>query len=164
MENAVATEMRTTVFLDERELRPGVPWETEISQALCRSVCLIALCGPRYYESQYCGREFASMNYLGKRRLGARHGLILPVLLSDAEAPEEVKRLQSVRLSRQLTAPPSNISNLKWFRSLVEELSARALYAARALRDANCQPECEGFRLRPRAFRGYQPEWRYPFR
>jgi hypothetical protein len=59
------------VFLDTSEIRTGHIWKRRISEALCRSVMLVAICTPTYFSRshRYCGLEWTGMLRLGRRRL-----------------------------------------------------------------------------------------------
>jgi hypothetical protein len=90
----------------------GMDWESEISLALCQSIALVAVCGPEYYDSDWCGREWAAMLGLAKDRLGSSEPAILPLMLRPLRAdstkgllqaevlPNQVSRLQCWDLSR----------------------------------------------------------------
>jgi hypothetical protein len=49
------------VFLDEREVRPGMEVETNVHDALRDSRVLLAVLSPQYFESGWCLTEFHTM-------------------------------------------------------------------------------------------------------
>ncbi|MFC7549566.1 TIR-like protein FxsC [Plantactinospora sp. GCM10030261] len=46
-------------FLDTRGIALGAPWSDELTRALHRSRTFLALCSPLYFNSEYCGKEWA---------------------------------------------------------------------------------------------------------
>lgn len=72
------------VFVDERNIEHGAIWRTEISNALKRSKCLVAVLNAPYFTSQYCRAEWQSFV---KREviLNATGTLIKPVQFYDGE-------------------------------------------------------------------------------
>jgi FxsC-like protein len=46
-------------FLDTRDIGLGAPWPDELTNALSRSRTFVALCSPPYFNSEYCGKEWA---------------------------------------------------------------------------------------------------------
>ncbi len=68
------------VFRDEY-LRPGTEYPGEFARNLCKSVCMVALVVPEYFESRWCRAEWEAMKSLESGRLGAgKVGLIIPVI------------------------------------------------------------------------------------
>jgi FxsC-like protein len=45
-------------FLDTSSIEAGEVWQQELSNALRTSQVCVALCSPRYFDSEYCGKEF----------------------------------------------------------------------------------------------------------
>ncbi len=76
------------IFLDKDSLSTNSLIDDSIAEAICQSLCMIAIIGPAYGVPRYCLREFAAMEDLEKRRLELLHGrdsetksLIIPVIL-----------------------------------------------------------------------------------
>jgi FxsC-like protein len=46
-------------FLDTRDIDLGAPWSEELTTALLHSRTFVALCSPSYFQSEYCGKEWA---------------------------------------------------------------------------------------------------------
>jgi hypothetical protein len=77
-----------TIFLDKDNLCANSPLDDSIAEAICQSLCMIAIIAPAYGIPRYCLREFTAMEVLEKRRLGLLHGkdseiqgLIIPVII-----------------------------------------------------------------------------------
>ncbi len=143
--------LRGTVFLD-LSMKKGVDWERTIARALCRSICMVSVCGPLYYESNWCRREWGSMDSLGRLRLGAEHDLIFPIVAWDDDHPQEVKRLQPYDISRRLLNAGSRFRDSGWFRQVISELVDHIVTTANRLAVAECRPDCETFKLAEPAF------------
>ncbi|HXI23200.1 MAG TPA: toll/interleukin-1 receptor domain-containing protein [Pyrinomonadaceae bacterium] len=61
---------------------PGSSYPTELSQALCSSVCMVAILVNQYPDSNWCMAEWEAMAQLEEKRLGkGKVGLIIPVTL-----------------------------------------------------------------------------------
>jgi hypothetical protein len=68
------------IFRDEM-LQPGVEYPKHISKSLCRSMCMVALVVPEYFESKWCRAEWAAMETFELGRLGKeKQELIIPVV------------------------------------------------------------------------------------
>ena len=85
------------VFIDHHDIPPGTQWEAALSEALCRSVAMIALCVPMYANSSWCGREWRGMVELGATRLPPAFSPIYVVRLGELELPETINRIQQFR-------------------------------------------------------------------
>jgi hypothetical protein len=91
------------VFLDKRSLDGGDFLDPALANALYRSVCMVIVYSPCYFDRQhtYCAREYKAMLGLEKSRLEClpederRHGLIIPVAYRgyDCLPPELKSRL-----------------------------------------------------------------------
>lgn len=74
---------------------PGSAYPTELSQALCSSVCMVAILVPEYADSNWCRAEWDAMARLEEKRLGkGKVGLIIPIALkrSVGEWENHLKR------------------------------------------------------------------------
>jgi len=81
-ENQLRTflNLQIPVFLDEH-LQPGTDYPREFARNLCKSVCMVALVVPEYFESRWCLAEWEAMKSLEAGRLGpGKVGLIIPVI------------------------------------------------------------------------------------
>jgi FxsC-like protein len=69
-------------FLDTHSLKIGTAWEAELDDALSGCACFVALCSPRYFVSEMCGKEwsvFAARQSEYDSSYGAPSGALLPV-------------------------------------------------------------------------------------
>jgi FxsC-like protein len=46
-------------FVDQREIESGEEWEASLVEALQTSATFVCLSSPRYFQSEYCGKEWA---------------------------------------------------------------------------------------------------------
>jgi hypothetical protein len=96
-------ELRTEkkVFIDRERLKPGYFYNEVLAESLCRSVCLIVIFSPTYFDiaHTYCAREYKAMEKLEKERLKLlanptkpKHGLIIPVIFRGGDQlPAKIK-------------------------------------------------------------------------
>jgi len=77
-----------TCCVDWDRLRGGDFYNKRLSKALCRSVCMIMVYTPTYFDKRhtYCAREFKAMETIESARLrllgdlSDDHGLIIPII------------------------------------------------------------------------------------
>jgi TIR domain len=63
-------------------LAPGTLYPKALSESLCRSLCLVALVVPQYFESAWCIAEWnAMLNFEATRLPRSQKSLIFPVVL-----------------------------------------------------------------------------------
>lgn len=75
-------------YIDHDRLSPGYRYNGALAQAICESVCMVAIVVPKYFNHEYCLQELATMEKIqntrtrkiGQNALGNR-GLIIPVVL-----------------------------------------------------------------------------------
>ncbi len=77
------------IFKDTEEILNGQLWDKKIEDALIHSRIMVSICSPAYFNSEWCKREFAIMDYR-QRRCGYmskenQNGIILPIKVSDGE-------------------------------------------------------------------------------
>jgi hypothetical protein len=164
------------VFLDSEAIDPGEDWHRRIATAICGTISFIAVCGPEYYESIFCGREWAGMEQLSLRRLAGQRIAILPLvwqparsqgatgLLQDEAMPPQVSRLQHRDFSRLRLHRP-DVEETDEFNDFVQEIVSRIDHAATALLDQGAHAEdCDHFEIPAEsAFRDFtQAAQRYP--
>lgn len=95
----VALYLPIEVYLDTERLRGGDFFNKELAFALCRSVCMISLYIPYYFDTShpYTAREYQAMVNLEKQRLSCmpttaqRKGLIIPVVIRGTP-PDEITK------------------------------------------------------------------------
>lgn len=103
---ALGTELERWVrgkglFIYKKKLHGGDFIDEIIQSALCKSLCMIIIYTPSYFDKDntYCAREFKAMEALEEQRLShissseeSKHGLIIPIIFRGAEHfPEEIK-------------------------------------------------------------------------
>jgi len=134
------------VFLDETHLLPGTEWSLALRAALCRSVTMVAICAPIYYDSthHWCGREWAFMYSLSRARLaGHDFTTIIPLIFRmSSELPEPVKALQYVDISKVQVRGRRYYNTIE-FRSHIQDIVTRIEQVATALRANGALAGCE---------------------
>lgn len=99
LRSSIEPYMDLKVFIDEERLRPGYLYNEALAEAICQSLCMIAVFVPKYLDHDYCRRELHAMRQVEDRRraaLGsaARHqGFVIPVILRGdiADLPTKIK-------------------------------------------------------------------------
>ena len=112
--------LNTTVrsFRDE-QLQPGSNYPSDLSVNLCRSVCMVALVVPEYFESPWCTAEWNAMAAFEAKRLGqGKHGLIIPV--TCVGDPDTLRPLFGPRQDVDLRNIVNPIKQLSSIRSLTK--------------------------------------------
>src|SRR4051812_34787147 len=81
-------------FYDGTGLQQGADWPEELAAALNACRVMVCLYSPAYFDSEFCGKEFAIFSArhdeLPAASVAAKRPLVLPVLL---DAPEELGRI-----------------------------------------------------------------------
>src|SRR5215470_13136600 len=115
----------------DEALQPGTDYTTDLANNLCKSMCMVALVVPEYFESKWCTAKWSAMEDFEKVRLGpGKHGLIFPIictgdpeLLKPRFGPrKEVDLREIVSPSRQL----SSIRSLTKIQSVANQINALA--------------------------------------
>jgi len=92
------------VYRDTERLGGGDFFNRELAEQLCRSVCMVLLFNPGYFDCNhpYCAREYKAMVTLEAERLGLSQeefrtrGLIIPVVIrGDDDLPEEIRSFRN---------------------------------------------------------------------
>ena len=99
----VSAQTRKRIWIDFECLEGGDRWNDKLAIDLCKSVCMIVVYTPLYFdpENAFCAREYSAMEMLEEKRLrllasaSRNHGLIIPIVLRGE------KRLPSVIKSHQ---------------------------------------------------------------
>ncbi|MDG4827861.1 TIR-like protein FxsC [Solwaraspora sp. WMMD1047] len=85
-------------FFDTHSIGIGATWSSELVDALAESGTFVALCSPRYFVSEACGREWQIFTERVERHqlaTGSRSRTIIPAFwLPPRQVPEAVQRLQ----------------------------------------------------------------------
>jgi hypothetical protein len=105
---------RIPIFRDDY-LWPGSAYPAELSSRLCKSVCMVALVVPEYFESKWCRAEWDAMRAFEEDRLGpGKHGLLIPVLCVGD--PVALEPLFGTRLHfdlRNIVSPAKQLSTVR---------------------------------------------------
>jgi hypothetical protein len=78
------------VYHDEKRLRPGYKFNVALAEAICQSLCMIAVFVPKYLDHDYCRRELEAMRQVEAERrklLGkaaSQHSYVIPVVFRGA--------------------------------------------------------------------------------
>jgi TIR domain-containing protein len=104
LRSEVYAQTKKKLWIDFECLQGGDRWSDKLASELCKSVCMIVVYTPLYFdpENAFCGREYKAMEMLEEKRLkllparsDRNHGLIIPIVLRGE------KRLPSVIKSHQ---------------------------------------------------------------
>ena len=148
LEGKLAHYLRTVRPYRDTTLRqiPGAPYPSELSRALCHSVCMIGVLVPEYSESNWCVAEWQAMEKLERIRLGnGRKGLIIPVLFRG-----EIGRFQALVGDRQpldmstILKPKTQLDNVS-YRQKVESLCERIEALAKGSNPSKV--DCDTFKI-----------------
>ena len=108
LDDQVGWYLPMPVYLDTGRLSGGDFFNRELAFALCRSVCMISLYVPYYFDTNhtYCAREYQAMVRLEKQRLRAMpkaaqgKGLIIPIVIRGTPPDEITKERQTETFER----------------------------------------------------------------
>ena len=104
------TTIRTYLDVDAD---PGSSYPTELSQKLCKSVCMIAVMVPEYPDSNWCWAEWEAMEKLEAKRLNGGRGLIIPIALRrTADEWNALLKRKPVDFSK-VSVPKAQLNNIK---------------------------------------------------
>jgi len=176
-EEAPTYGLPASVFSDA-DIPTGTSWEAKMSRALCESIAMIAICGPEYYNSDWCGREWAGMLLLAQRRLGPDECAILPlveqILRSSSTSglmqleilPPPVKKFQCIADLSQIRLRRRNYEESDEFDDIIRRATARICEIALQLAKRGSRAaDCGSFVLPVESsFSGFrQAAQRFPF-
>ena len=87
------------IFKDTTDIKSGQAWEKKIKNAVIHSKIMVSIFSPAYFNSEWCKREFAIMDYrqrqCGFLTIENPNGLIIPLKIFDGEHfPEYANSLQ----------------------------------------------------------------------
>src|ERR1041384_923033 len=149
---------KPSVFIDER-ITGGAKWPDQLKHALCKSVTMVAICAPLYYDTEHpwCGLEWAAMDVLNNKRIpAAEFHSIIPVLTrNDHALPDVVSQLKYIDVSGVFTTGRRYFST-KEFRQKLGQIVQRIESVAEALANKNSVAQCDQFEMpNASAFLGY---------
>jgi hypothetical protein len=147
------------VYVDWQRLEGGDFFNPTLAKALCESVCLVIVFTPTYFSNthSYCAREYKGMEMLEAQRLnllGAsadkEHGLIIPIVLRDAEGlPLEIKDHRQYHDFTKFQLYQRSLAKSKQYAPRIESIARyihRRYQALSALPGDPCA-NCETFTL-----------------
>jgi hypothetical protein len=151
-----------SVYIDRERLRGGDFYKEALSLALCKSVCMIMIFTPTYFDPnhKFCTREFKAMEILEKRRLGLLegqieepHGLIIPIILrGENYLPQFIKQKRQYYNFEGYIRPKNNNENIlcthRRYNSEIKEI-AKYIYESYSMLESigDISDECKSFRL-----------------
>jgi hypothetical protein len=144
--------MDQDIYIDEDRLKPGYHFNEALSDAICRSVCLILIYTPRYFrkDSTYCTREYWAMKKLEQERRKmlprAEMGFIIPIVfrgpkLIPAELKNEIHYCDFSKYTlaqTEISKNPEYIEKIDNIAEYIHELHEHI---------KNVNPDCSRFRL-----------------
>lgn len=156
------------VYMDKTDIPVGAEWPKDLRVNLCCSIAMVAVIAPIYLtkEHEWCGKEWAAMDKLGKARLpGTPVKPIIPVLFRKTELPPFAAARQSIDLSRIALLGRRYYSTTE-FRSAVLRIVAQIAEIAGLIRQHRCAADVKGFKLPRRSAFTHAPVHRqsFPFR
>jgi hypothetical protein len=146
--------MDRRVYIDQDRLNYGSRYEGALAEAICQSLCMVAIFVPKYLEHDYCRRELHAMHLIEERRrvaLGAaavrHHGYVIPVVLRGeiAGLPSKIKsHVHACDFSGFTTASP-RIADQAECMDRVENIAKFVYDLHTSLRDIG--DDCSSFSL-----------------
>ncbi len=150
------------VFLDETGIPGGAEWQETLRHVLCKSVTMIAICAPIYYDPshKWCGLEWAAMDMLSQKRLvGERVKAVIPIIIrirEDEPLPDAISRLQYFDFS-SITTVGKRYYKTSECREKIKKIVNHIDDIASILANRQAGTDCENFEIPPEsAFAGYQ--------
>jgi hypothetical protein len=137
---------RPSVYLWTEANRVGTVWQEALREALCESISLVAVCTPVYFhpDHEWCGREWAAMTELSKKRLGDTSvRSTLPVFMRKPEGiPEPVAQVQYIDLSAVATLREDYDRSAE-YEQRVQEIVREILLIARLVKKRQIRARCK---------------------
>jgi hypothetical protein len=157
LDSELGVWMKERSFVDRRGQRPGAFFDATLATALCKSVCMVVVYTPNYFDADhlYCAREYRAMEFLEQKRLARlpedhRHlGLIIPVILrgEEKDLPPAIRYRQVVHYFKNYTLCERKIAyNSKYVKKIceiVEVINARKKVLAPWSDELTC--DCSNF-------------------
>jgi hypothetical protein len=100
LSGSLEPHVRQKVYIDKQRLIPGQLFAPALAQAMCASATWVVVYTPRYFEQDFCRREYAAMKLLEQERrtalgtqLPTERGMIIPVIFrgQDHRIREDLK-------------------------------------------------------------------------
>ena len=128
-----------TIFVDWHDVMPGDAWAARLKRGLAHSRCLVSLLTSRYFESDWCTKEFAVFENRSRQNglltTEAPSGLILPLALDSRERfPAVLGDIQMPDWDYYYSASVKGYKKIKKYQKLQDELKILARNVARRIR------------------------------
>jgi hypothetical protein len=147
------------VFRDKKDMNAGDLLDPSIADALCHSVCMVAIYVPRYEDRDYCRQEFFAMQRLERSRMRAlgnmliaTHGFIIPLLLRGREEdlPDEIRGRIYADFTKYTTVT-GRIAKKPEYAARLDVIAnyIHMLHQALKQKQLDACTECAGFSLPP---------------
>ena len=164
---------RAEVFLDD-EIKGGDNWLKKITETLCQSVVMVAVCAPVYFhpEHRYCHLEWTAMSKLSKKRFPDKKiHTIIPILLKEMRPwPEPIlkMKIQCYDFSRVMTLGRAYYEQPE-YREKKNEIVERIVSICNKLSENEREANCQDFSLPKKPLSSFnykkeQPKQQAPFR
>lgn len=146
------------VFVDREGLAGGDLYEKRFSEVMPRSVCLIAVYTPTYFDPErpFCAREYRGMEIIERQRLEtlgdtdtAQFGMIIPIILKGVPPPY-VADCRDCRYDfSRFNLRSDDLSSHELYADWFEQIAQRVRMLYDCLRGAPVDPlaACGSFRL-----------------
>ncbi len=159
LKNHIEPYMNEGVYFDETGLQGGDFFDEGLADALCKSVCMILVFTPKYFDQKhtFCAREYLAMERLeekrlklGEQQIDRKRGLIIPIIFRGSDhLPAEIKTQRHFYDFSGYTLVEPEITNNERYVNTIEQIAQRIyeLYKSfSALPDDPCS-DCNGFSL-----------------
>ncbi len=145
---------RPKVFWDESEIYGGANWQETLLRSLCKSVAMVSICAPIYYDPSHpwCGLEWAAMHGLSRKRIPrAGFNTIIPILVKEDDAmPKTISQIQCINISG-LMASSRQYHLTNEFRHKIAQIVAHIERIAQTLQHNNSITNCEQVKIPPKS-------------
>lgn len=124
--------LRKDIYFDEDYLEGGSIVDKDLAQAICESVCMIVVFVPAYSDSNYCKREFLTMERIEKKRgrllkdnYYKTHRMIIPIILrGDAEElPHKITTIKYFNEFSNFHTATQNMWENEIYRQILEVIA-----------------------------------------
>lgn len=146
------------VYVDEERLKAGHLYNEALAADLCKSVCMIMLFTPTYFDRvhRYCAREYHGMLTLERQRLALldpeqrQYGLIIPIVFrGESFLPAEIVDRRNHRNFENYTLESRDPSRRGDYRKEIKKVAEYIMGRHAAMdpfSDEICK-ECDRFSL-----------------
>lgn len=143
---------KLNTYLDEARLRGGDIIDHELATNLCKSVCMIMVFTPFYFDSEkrYCSQEYKAMEMLEEKRsklAGEQLSLIIPIIFKGIP-PKGITTRKFYDFTKYSLLEPEIIKNPQFYKD-IEEIAQTILqtYLKLESKKENFCGDCLSFTL-----------------